>query len=256
MLRPLNANIFVLWPGPKAILKVSRNAFAISAVVCLSSSNVWRFRLFTPRTLAPASKATFNSLTVTTSTKGSRPHSRLKVMSARSLLCGRMDTMSNTVSAPCATASNTWYSSMTKSFRKHAGLRTPCSLAQAWVFSRTSFKSWSVPLNHLGSVKTDKTEAPSLVYSKACCAASKSAFMSPFDGEARLNSAASASLQLEVSAAERHSVSDIGAPMSAMSCSASRLTSASGFATLASLTSSLRCAAISCNRVVLDAGSP
>mmetsp|Transcript_125418 Transcript_125418/g.351228 ORF Transcript_125418/g.351228 Transcript_125418/m.351228 type:complete len:209 (-) Transcript_125418:139-765(-) len=207
-------------------------------------------------TRAPASNATFNSREETTSTRGSMPQVRQQAMSARSRDCERMDTMSSAVSAPCATASSTWYSSMRKSFRKHAGRLTPASFAQACVASRTSRRSCSVPLNHFGSVSTESTEAPTLVYSRACAEATRSALMSPFDGEARLNSAASASFQGEASAASRHSARLCGAPNSAVKARAAASTSAAARCALASATSFSRWMTICCNRVGFASGSP
>mmetsp|Transcript_124728 Transcript_124728/g.233253 ORF Transcript_124728/g.233253 Transcript_124728/m.233253 type:complete len:358 (-) Transcript_124728:290-1363(-) len=205
--RPLNASSLALSPGPKGVRKVVRSSEAICAVRPLSSSNVCRLRLFTPRTRAPASKATSSSCFVTTSTSGSRLLSLQQRIRSRSLERERMETISKTVSAPCATASNTWYSSTKKSLRKQAGLREPLSFAHCAVLSRTLRRSSREPLNHFGSVNTERMLAPTFVYSRACTAASRSALMSPFDGDARLNSAARARPQGDCSATERHSAS-------------------------------------------------
>mmetsp|Transcript_92869 Transcript_92869/g.267160 ORF Transcript_92869/g.267160 Transcript_92869/m.267160 type:complete len:340 (+) Transcript_92869:764-1783(+) len=246
---PLSASNFVSLPAPNSRPNSAFNSFASCAVRPLSSSKVWRLRLFTPRTLAPASSATFSSREDTTSTSGSMPHWRQQAMRARSRDCGKMDTIRRAVSAPWATASRTWYSSMTKSLRKHAGLRAEASAAQRCVVSRTSRRSSSVPLNHLGSVSTERTEAPTLVYSKACSAALRSTLMSPLEGDARLNSAARARRQGEASAASRHFARSSGPPCSFTKAWAAASTSRAGRQALASATSTSRCLTICCSLV-------
>mmetsp|Transcript_61331 Transcript_61331/g.176486 ORF Transcript_61331/g.176486 Transcript_61331/m.176486 type:complete len:251 (+) Transcript_61331:535-1287(+) len=104
--KPLSAKTLVACPAPKAMFRALSSS-VICAVRFLSSSNVCKLRLFTPMILAPASKATLSSREVTTSTKGSMPQARQQAMSARSRVCERIDTMSNAVSAPLATASKT-----------------------------------------------------------------------------------------------------------------------------------------------------
>mmetsp|Transcript_116139 Transcript_116139/g.339630 ORF Transcript_116139/g.339630 Transcript_116139/m.339630 type:complete len:215 (-) Transcript_116139:3-647(-) len=177
-------------------------------------------------------------------------------MSARSRVCESIETISSTVSAPCASASSTWYSSTRKSFRRQAGRRAPSSRAHFCVRTRTSRRSSKEPLNHLGSVRTDRTLAPNLVYSRACAAASKSALMSPLDGEARLNSAARARPQAESSAALRHSARACGPPCSAAKALAWSSSSGAPRLAFASATSFTRCSTISCSFVFLEAGSP
>mmetsp|Transcript_101211 Transcript_101211/g.182684 ORF Transcript_101211/g.182684 Transcript_101211/m.182684 type:complete len:248 (-) Transcript_101211:561-1304(-) len=98
--RPLRASTFVACSRPKATLKVSFSARVTSAVRPLSSSKVCRLRLFTPRMRAPAARATLSSVNVTTSTNGSMPCSRQHAIKARSLVCGRIETIRSRVSAP------------------------------------------------------------------------------------------------------------------------------------------------------------
>mmetsp|Transcript_62522 Transcript_62522/g.111097 ORF Transcript_62522/g.111097 Transcript_62522/m.111097 type:complete len:247 (-) Transcript_62522:405-1145(-) len=98
--RPLSARSFVASFGPKATLNLFLSSAATSAVLPLSSSKVWRLRLFTPMTRAPASRATSSSFMVTTSTNGSMPCSRQQAMRARSLDLDRMETIKRAVSAP------------------------------------------------------------------------------------------------------------------------------------------------------------
>mmetsp|Transcript_90918 Transcript_90918/g.294218 ORF Transcript_90918/g.294218 Transcript_90918/m.294218 type:complete len:209 (-) Transcript_90918:91-717(-) len=207
-------------------------------------------------TRAPASRATFSSRELTTSTSGSMPWPRQQATSARSLVCGRMETMSSTVSAPCATASSTWYSSTTKSLRRQTGRRAAAPSAQRCVRVRAARRSSREPLNHFGSVRTESTEAPNFAYSRACSAASRPTLMSPLEGEARLNSAARARPQAEASAAQRLWASDWGRPNSAAKASACASSSAAGFRALASTTSLSRCSTISCSFVRFAAGSP
>mmetsp|Transcript_113362 Transcript_113362/g.307845 ORF Transcript_113362/g.307845 Transcript_113362/m.307845 type:complete len:374 (-) Transcript_113362:256-1377(-) len=254
--RPLRAMSLVGWPGPKGILWSSRSHCATWFVRSFSSLKVCRSRLLTPSTRAPAATATRNSLSVTTSTRGSSPCSRQHPMSALSLLRGRIETIRRAVSAPWARASSTWYSSTRKSFRRHAGLRVPLSRACCWVFKRTSLRSSRVPLNHFGSVSTDRTPAPTFEYFSACSPASMSAAMSPLDGEARLNSAARASPQGEASAASSAPTRHSGGPCSATKASARALSSASGRRAFASATSLTRCSTISWSLVCFAEGSP
>mmetsp|Transcript_95457 Transcript_95457/g.239246 ORF Transcript_95457/g.239246 Transcript_95457/m.239246 type:complete len:258 (-) Transcript_95457:176-949(-) len=98
--KPLKAKTLVGAAGPNLTLNVTFSASAIWAVRFLSSSKVCKFRLLTPRTRAPASRATLSSVTVTTSTKGSKHQVRQKAIRARNLVCERIETISKTVSAP------------------------------------------------------------------------------------------------------------------------------------------------------------
>ena len=82
----------------------------------MSTLKVWRLRLLTPMTFAPASSATVISASVFTSTSGSIPSARDAAISAASSSALRMLTMSSAVSAR-ARASSSWYASITKSLR-------------------------------------------------------------------------------------------------------------------------------------------
>ena len=77
-----------------------------------------------------------------------------------------------------------------KSLRSTAGRGAPAASARACVATRTARMSSSEPLNQCSSVSTEITAAPTDAYSTPCSAASASSAMSPFDGDARLNSAA------------------------------------------------------------------
>mmetsp|Transcript_20787 Transcript_20787/g.65068 ORF Transcript_20787/g.65068 Transcript_20787/m.65068 type:complete len:219 (+) Transcript_20787:1-657(+) len=126
-------------------------------VVVMSTSKVWRLRLLTPITRAPASSATRISPSLAASTRGSMPRLREKAMSDDSSAAESAATMRSAVSAPCARASSSWYSSTMKSLRStHTSSPSPPATSAA----RTRARSSSEPLNHDGSVSTEMVQAP------------------------------------------------------------------------------------------------
>mmetsp|Transcript_11879 Transcript_11879/g.36607 ORF Transcript_11879/g.36607 Transcript_11879/m.36607 type:complete len:404 (-) Transcript_11879:7-1218(-) len=196
-------------------------------VVPMSSWNVWRFRLLMPISLTPGvASATSISASVCTSTRGSIEERRQNATNSASCVRSRHATMSKTASAPCARASRICASRLTKSFRSIAGLASsPDSRCAA---RRAVSKSSSEPRKCSGSVNTEMSAAPADAYVLATPAMSASTLMGPFDGDARLNSAATATVFPLASAFNRATTS-IGAPSSASNAStfASRAASAS-----------------------------
>ena len=81
----------------------------IRSVVFKSSWNECKFLLFTPMTLAPQSRAISISRSVCTSTRGSIPCLREKLIKSFNWLTPNTATIKRTVSAPCARASSIWY---------------------------------------------------------------------------------------------------------------------------------------------------
>ena len=97
-------------------------------------------------------------------------------------------TISSTASAPCARASATWWGSNTKSLRRSAGRSASPATASA-----AAARSPMLPPKNVGSVSTETADAPASAYSRARAPASRPAWITPRDGEARLISATSRS---------------------------------------------------------------
>ncbi len=161
---------------------------ASRSVVPRSTLKVRRSRLLMPITDAPASTARAISAALFTSTSGSIPSSRDSAIRRTSAESSSAATMSRTESAPFTRASSTWYSSTRKSLRRTAGRASPIESMAA----RTAVMSSSVPLNQVGSVRTEIPAAPPLAYFSAWAVASISGAMSPLLGEARFTSAMTA----------------------------------------------------------------
>src|SRR5699024_869118 len=82
---------------------------ASRAKVVVSTSRVFRLRLFTPMTRAPRSTARPVSASSCTSTRLVMPSEPARCIRSRSCSSGSAATMSSTMSAPWARASQTWY---------------------------------------------------------------------------------------------------------------------------------------------------
>src|SRR5581483_5602684 len=151
---------------------------ASRSVTARSVRNVARSRLLIPITAAPSSTARSSSASPCTSTSGASPSPFAAWKRSRSRAGSRMATISSAASAPCARASQSWYSSSTKSFSS-----TGHSTAARTV-SRSSRLPWKCR-----SVRTESAAAPARTYSGARATGSNPRASSPATGEARLSSA-------------------------------------------------------------------
>ncbi len=123
--------------------------------------------------------ARVSSASSCTSTSAARPNSKALACKRTRSACSSAATMSRIASAPAARASNSWYSSTVKSFRR-IGNPTP---------RRTAWRCSSAPSKNVGSVRTEIAAAPPCSYRRAMAAGSYRIASTPFDGERRLHSA-------------------------------------------------------------------
>src|SRR6478735_8372689 len=144
-----------------------------------STSSVLRLRTLTPMIRASAATARSISSAVWVSTSTFMPSSRLRAVNSRSWASESEATISRIRSAPCARASQIWYSSTMKSLRS-SGMSTA---------ARTASRSAREPPKRRSSVRTLITAAPPSAYCAARDAGSAMSASWPLDGLRRLTSA-------------------------------------------------------------------